>query len=272
MSKECSAGDGLAWSCIRRHDANGLCQRHDRQRKAGKPFTPIKAVTEATARGVMHAAGFSPSVPYTGSDKPWPGVCLKCGQPGKPRYASVQQGRGACEYCSGNKIDSAIAVGTMLAADFQPDGPFPGAKEPWPGTCLKCGQHSETARYNSVKQGQGACQSCADWGIDYNKPAILYTVAGQPWIKCGIANTHRTKARLREHYNQGLVDVLHVIHLERGHDAKALEKLWKDHIDETIPKSDRPTKADLPDGYSEACRDHPDIRRWIESTLVPLAI
>ena len=208
----CEAGDGLGWSCIKPHYGNGLCNGHWKQCSRGLPLMPIAMpVTDATARSVMHTAGFSPSVPYPGNRKPWPGVCLKCGE------------RGA----------------------------------PW---------------YTSVRRGQGACQSCADWGIDYNKPAILYTVAGQPWIKCGIANTHRTKARLREHYNQGLVDVLHVIHLERGHDAKALEKLWKDHIDETIPKSDRPTKADLPDGYSEACRDHPDIRRWIESTLVPLAI
>ena len=219
----CEAGDGLSWSCIKPHFTKSLCQGHHLQRKAGKPFTPIAMpVTDATARGVMLAANFQPSIPYPGARKPWPGVCLKCGQPGSPWYTSVQIGQGACAYCSGKKVDTAIAVGKMLAADFQPDGPFPGANTPWPGTCLKCGQPGSPS-YTNVSRGIGACQSCAEYGFNTGKPAIFYTVVGRGWLKCGIANTHRAKARLRKHYRQGLTDVLHVLEFESGHDALALE-------------------------------------------------
>ena len=31
---------------------------------------------------------------------PWAGVCLKCGQPGSPRYNSIQKGKGACTSCA----------------------------------------------------------------------------------------------------------------------------------------------------------------------------
>ena len=205
----CEAGDGLGWSCIKPHKGNGLCGSHAGQRERGKPFAPIYVVTDATARSVMHAAGFSPSVPYPGNDKPWPGVCLKCGERGAPWYSSVQQ-------------------------------------------------------------GNGACKSCARSGIDYNKPAIFYTVVGGGWLKCGIANTHRTDGRLREHRKQGLTDVLHVLEFESGHDALALEDLWLQQLAK-IPALARPTKTDLPDGYTEACRDVPTVRRWIDQHLVALA-
>ena len=204
----CEAGDGQGWSCIKPHRKNGLCQGHHRQRETSKPFTPITMpVTEATARGAMHAADFIPSVPYPGSLEPWPGTCLKCGKPGSPRYQSVQQ-------------------------------------------------------------GNGACQSCAERGFNSAKPAVFYTVAGGGWLKCGISNV--PDIRLRKHARQGLDQVLHVLHFERGHDALALEDLWLERI-ATIPTFARPTKAELPDGYTEACRDVPMVRRWIEQHLVSLA-
>jgi len=57
-------------------------------------------VDSAVAEGKMLARDFQPSVPYPGSNSPWPGVCLKCGQPGSPRYASIQAGQGACVSCA----------------------------------------------------------------------------------------------------------------------------------------------------------------------------
>ena len=204
----CEAGDGLEWSCIRPHYANDLCKGHWEQSKKGKPFAPLlNAVTEATARGVMHAAGFSPSVPYPGANKPWPGVCLKCRQPGKPQY-------------------------------------------------------------NSVQQGRGACKSCAEHGFNPAKPAVFYTVAGRGWLKAGISNV--PDIRLREHARQGLDQVLHVLEFESGHDALALEDIWLEQLAK-VPALARPTKDDIEDGWTEACRDVPMVRRWIDQHLVTLA-
>ena len=263
----CEAGDGLGWSCIRPHRKNSLCNSHYWQSTTGKPFAPIYVVTDATARSVMHAAGFQPDGPYPGTGKPWPGTCLQCGQRGAPCYKHVQQGYGACAYCSGKKVDPNVAVGKMLAAGFQPDGPFPGSLKSWPGVCLKCGKRG-APRYGNVEQGQGACQSCAEHGFNPAKPAVFYTVAGGGWLKCGISNV--PDIRLRKHARQGLDQVLHVLHFEHGHDALALEDLWLDRI-ATIPTLARPTKAELPDGFTEACRDVPMVRRWIEQHLVSLA-
>jgi len=97
----------------------------------------------------MIALDFVPSVPYRGRHHPWPGVCLRCGNPGAPRLSGVQGGQGPCNYCGGNRLDDAIVMGKVLAFDFQPSVPFPGAFTPWPGVCVTCGQPA-TTRYADV--------------------------------------------------------------------------------------------------------------------------
>ena len=59
-------------------------------------------VDDAIVLGKMLAADFQPdpNIPFPGAGVPWHGWCLKCGQPGSPRYNSVQQRRGACSNCA----------------------------------------------------------------------------------------------------------------------------------------------------------------------------
>ena len=226
-----------------------------------------KRINEEDARAVMLAADFQPNVPYQSSGTPWAGVCLKCGQPGSPKYSNVQQGRGACAYCAGNKVDSAVLVGKMLAAGFQPSAPFQGSHTPWAGVCLKCGEPG-SPQYHSIQQGKGACTSCAANGFNPAKPGAFYVVTGRGWLKGGITNS--TSRRLNEHAKQGLTDVLHVLEFESGHDAKALEDLWKD-FKAALPTHMHATKDDVAKGYTETVVLHPSVLTWIDQNIVALA-
>ena len=63
--------------------------------------------------------------------------------------------------------------------------------------------------------------------------------------------------------------MLHLAHFDDGADAQALESLWLEQL-ERIPAERRPSKDDIPDGYTEAAPDIHMVRRWIESNLLPL--
>lgn len=152
----------------------------------------------ATRVAAMLAKGFVPSVPYTNSKAKWAGVCLKCGQPGSPTYNSVQRGQGACRYCAKSTVDSAIAVGKMLARDFQPNVPYESTKNPWPGVCLKCGEPGSPTLGNSRQYG--SCLYCSrsrllpeiTFGLMLANdflPSVPYRDSKAPWngvcLKCG---------------------------------------------------------------------------------------
>lgn len=156
----------------------------------------------------MMARGFLPSTPFPGVEKPWPGVCLKCGQPSSPVLKRVNKGHEPCGYCSRRKIDSAVAEGKMLARDFQPSTPFPNAENPWPGVCLVCGMPG-SPRLDGVTHGQGACLYCARNAIDPAvaegkmlaqdfQPSVSYPGAAYPWIgvclACGMHGSPRLSA------------------------------------------------------------------------------
>lgn len=52
----------------------------------------------------MLRAGILPSIPYPGATPAWPGVCLRCGHPVKPRYSYIVRGGGGCAYCAGKRL------------------------------------------------------------------------------------------------------------------------------------------------------------------------
>jgi len=233
------------------------------QGKGGCAYCARRRTDSAVAVGKMLARDFQPSVPYLGNKAPWPGVCLKCGQPGSPRYNDVQQGDGACGYCARQHVDSAVAVGKMLARDFQPSVPFPGVEHPWPGVCLKCGQPG-SPRYSDVRSGQGACASCSDHGYNIGKPGTFYIVASADWLKVGITNS--PKSRLSTHRSQGLTDVLHLIEFSSGQAALDLEKTWKQWV-ASLPSHLRATRANIKDGHTETVRNLPHVHSWIAENL-----
>ena len=301
-----------------------------------------KKLTDQQARAnVAEWTGgmFVPSVPYSNWQSPWPGVCMKCGQPVKPRYNDLQQGKGRCVYCACRRVDDAVAVGTMMAAGVTPLEPFPGSDKPWKCQCDTCGT-VVTPRHSSVRWGNGACNECGnvkggaanatpkpgqsladlhpviaaeahgwdpstvkpasgqrkqwkcrdcghEWpatvskrtegkgcpacterGFNPAKPAAVYVVASDRWLKVGISND--ADRRLRRHAKQGLDQVLHLIHFDSGHDALAMEKLWLEYRS-GMPEFVHATKADIKDGWTEAVRRTGNALAWIEHHLLPLA-
>ena len=243
---------------------NGPCKPCDVKRRS-----KALAMPHDEAVSFMLKRDFQPNVPYTNRHTPWPGVCLKCGQPGSPRVSSAQDGNGPCAYCARKKIDDAIVLGKMLAADFQPDPniPFPGALVPWHGWCLKCGQPG-SPRYNGVQQRGGACGYCVPRGYQKTKTGYFYFCAGADWLKGGITND--AKRRLATHKSQGLIEVLHLWEYADGSIPVDLEHLWTEHLD-TLPDTDRPEKHDLKDGWTESIRRTVELEQWIEQTFRPLA-
>lgn len=159
-----------------------------------------KKIDDAIAFGTMLAGDFLPSTPFPGGMAPWPGVCLRCGMPGKPRYDSVKQRQGSCGYCSHRWVDDAITLGTMLAADFQPDVPFPGTNLPWRGHCLRCGCPGSPT-YGNVRGGAGPCQVCAVYGFDPTEPGWLYLMERPGEQMTGITND--PEQRTRYHAKRG---------------------------------------------------------------------
>ena len=121
----------------------------------GKKFTQEKAHDLAFEK----APYFLPSVPYQGSQINWPGVCLACGQPVSPRLNNLQQGVGACGYCGEKKVDTAIAIGKMMAKDLLPLDDFPGTKPKWRSKCMTCGDEV-SPRFDDIRNGDGGCEPC----------------------------------------------------------------------------------------------------------------
>jgi hypothetical protein len=195
----------------------------------------------------MLRVNFLSSVPYRGIGYPWPGVCLTCGHPGSPSLGAVRQGQGACAFCGKNKVDPAIAVGRMLAADFRPSEPFPGGSHPWRGECLKCGRES-SPKYHYVQSGSSPCPFCIEYGFNITKPTAFYVVKSDSIVKGGITNF--PEQRLSAHAKQGLREQVALVKFKDGARPKEIEMAWLqlvvDFADNSVPKSL------LRDGYTEA--------------------
>lgn len=156
--------------CPNPHKRGGLCDTHAKQRDRGSKLSPLGSRQgglnrgdEEAARAELLAVGFEPTVPYPGTGKPWPGVCLKCGRPGSPALANVRHlGTSPCGYCAGQFVDDDLRVGRMLAAGFEPLEPCPGSRKPWRVRHNRCGQLVEV-RWAEVfrTDSAGGCPACA---------------------------------------------------------------------------------------------------------------
>ena len=118
------------------------------------------------------------------------------------------------------------------------------------------------------------CPDCAEYGIKKHLPTTLYVVANDMWLKAGIANDHALEGRLGKHQNKkqnNMDQVLHLIPFDVGYDADDVEKIWKEEFLPTFPDDMRPSKDDVPDGFTESVRNLEEVRQWIEENFVPLA-
>lgn len=134
-------------------------------------------VNEAEALEVMRLAGLEPVEPRpSGGDKRgWSCRCVRCGEGVAPHYGTVRAGvrtRGqeyiGCRFCvaveRGKRQRAGMAAKAekvMLDHRWTPLSPYPGALEPWPCLCGKCGQRAQP-RFSKVQdRGQDRCGACA---------------------------------------------------------------------------------------------------------------
>ncbi|WP_405011676.1 hypothetical protein [Kitasatospora sp. NBC_01539] len=74
---------------------------------------------EAVAVEIMTLAGVTPTAPYPGMNKPWPGICQKCNRSVSPHFGNIYKGQaGGCRYCATKGIDYAAPSLVYLAVHY----------------------------------------------------------------------------------------------------------------------------------------------------------
>jgi len=119
--------------------------------------------SEEKAIADFRAVGLEPLEPYASVMTPWRSQCRRCGRVVSPLLNNIRKGQGACEYCSGKRVDTKAAAAVMRAASLEPLVAYPGRHAPWPCRCLRCGQ-SVSPSYGAVRAG-GGCRHCNDTAI-----------------------------------------------------------------------------------------------------------
>ena len=155
---------------------------------------------------IMKLAGFQPLTKYPGARKAWPCKCLTCNRKVSPLLTTVKNRGAGCVYCSGRKVDIGDALKLMKASGLKPLEPYKSSTTPWRCICKKCGREV-TPTYSSIRERQGGCRFCADWGIDYGASGYIYLMTHQELSahKIGIGNSVRSRGRSRisQHEKRG---------------------------------------------------------------------
>ena len=152
-------------------------------------------ISEAAARAIMIAAGFQPSVPYPGSVAPWPGVCLKCGQPGSPRYNDVQQGQGACAPCSGYGYNIG-KPGTLYVV----------ASADW----LKAGITNDSPSRLATHHRQGLADVLHLVEFDDGQAALDLEKTWKQWVASLPSHLRATRANIKDGHTETVRNLPHV--------------------------------------------------------------
>jgi hypothetical protein len=121
-------------------------------------------VNVSDAIKLFESINLKPIADYPGAQKPWLSKCLTCGSEVTPSYTSVQQGRGGCVFCAGNRITIDQVLNAMKDAGYEPLEAYVSSARRWKCKCLNCGKIS-TPRYNDVQQGN-RCGYCSKVKID----------------------------------------------------------------------------------------------------------
>ena len=116
-------------------------------------------ITQAKAFAFYRSKGLEPKEKFKGPHHGWKSVHIECGRTVSPRWASIQQGQGVCEYCSGNKVDMKKVKQLLKENNLKPLVPYPGNKVGWRCIHLPCGREV-APRYGALNGGQGPCEFC----------------------------------------------------------------------------------------------------------------
>lgn len=167
----------------------------------------------AEAERIYRATGAIPSVPYPGSNVPWPGTCAE-GHEIAPMLQNLRRGQGGCGECGTRKrgvsrrTDSAEAERIYREAGGIPSVPYPGRqKRAWPGLCAR--GHTIRPTLDHILHGYGVCHTCrqelGDYGFNPAKRGFVYLIRSSERVKIGIAN--KLEQRLSQHeWHTELVD------------------------------------------------------------------
>lgn len=236
--------------------ANGrkcaVCANADR-------ISSAREVRKLEADEIFRSANIIPVGPFQGINKPYPGLCQKCGNTISPTPQRVKSG-GGCRFCSiergakkrrDAKYSDSEARAIMLEAanEVAADSPYLGTTRPWPGVCLRCGLPTR-ASLGNVLNGHGACKVCAmseaDSSFDYFGPAILYFLKHDQLAHFKVGIMGSETSRLKQHVNEGW-KVLVTWDFEYGYEANYVEQYCLQTIREMgVPNA---VKAkDMPQG------------------------
>lgn len=145
----------------------GACDKECKERK-GKAAAGNLRIAEAAAISAMKSYGAWPIEPYVNNRTQWQCVCMTCGELINPTYQNVVVRRtGPCnKTCKGRNIskakkgDSVEATEVMHAAGLEPLVDFPGASQPWPVRCKRCGFDEGVPTLSRVKRVGHVCKNC----------------------------------------------------------------------------------------------------------------
>ena len=183
-------------------------------------FCSGKAITLERAISEYLTSGAKPTGEFPGTNEPWVGECLSCGDEVNPRLSDLQRGQGPCNKCGiaktalRNKLSEREAVERMMRAGAEPLEPWSektNADEPWLCRCLNC-ERIITPSLHSVSNGRGPCLPCG-WKKTATKlrlepelsigqiqeagfePLEDYPGAAEPWLckcnECGSVKPRR---------------------------------------------------------------------------------
>jgi hypothetical protein len=240
------------WNSILTNGGDG-CIKCGARARGDRQFRNEKEVVAE-----MLAAGIKPLGPYPGSSEPWRCECQRCGKIVMTRYMGIQRGERGCLDC-GNTSSAAtrtlpaeVAEQFMRDAGYEPLEPYKKSGVQWRCIHTKCG-NEVTPSYSTIKSGDGGCKTCADNGIDYTAPAILYLMRSDSFfsLKIGITATNSVRDRVAHHQRFGW-EVETTWQVRDGFLAEEIEqkliKYWRQVLG--APPSVR--KEDMPQGgYTE---------------------
>ena len=165
------------------------------------------AVDETDLLAKLKELKLKPLEKYKSAKNPWKCKCLVCNHIVQPTWSRINAGRGHCAYCAQRRVDIPEALKFMKSLKLKPLVDFPGNNKRWKCKCLQCGLEANP-RWSDLRQGQGGCSNCADYGLNYAKPGYIYLITHDKLLshKIGIANSYKNKKfndRMYNHQKQG---------------------------------------------------------------------
>jgi len=131
-----------------------------KQGRKGCAYCAGKKVDPSEAIKIMQLSRLQPLEDYPGSNKKWKSRCLECQEIVYPQYSNIRQGSGGCKKCAGLIVDPVEAKRLYESLGLSTSEVYPGASQPWRGTCLTC-NNKVAPRYSDLKNGKSnGCEYC----------------------------------------------------------------------------------------------------------------